>query len=139
MLNILKIKKTTAYILLSLLFSLPAFALEPTNYDIIMFAGEDYLLQLQVVDPYGAAVDITGNSYKAQFRKSAAPTGILFATYSTTVTNAATGRIDVKLSRAQTTANSGNLGQWDLLQTDSTNHSSYLLRGIAIVRPTYTR
>lgn len=54
----------------------------PTPFDIIMMAGADYELLLNVKSPMGGAVDLAGNSYAAQFRSAPAPSGVLFATFS---------------------------------------------------------
>jgi hypothetical protein len=117
----------------------PAYAADPGSYDITMYAGEDYRLTLKLADSTGSDINLTGNSYAAQFRSAPAPTGSIFATYSTTVTSAGTGMISVRLSRAQTTALTGKSGLWDLKQTDSVGLVSYLLTGKCAVRPTVTR
>lgn len=55
----------------------------PTPFDIVMMAGADYELLLNVTSPLGGAVDLVGNSYAAQFRSAPYPGGVLFATFST--------------------------------------------------------
>lgn len=55
----------------------------PTPFDIIMQAGADYELLLNVKSPLGGAIDLAGNSYAAQFRSAPYPGGVLFASFST--------------------------------------------------------
>jgi len=116
-----------------------AYALDPAVYDAVMYANEDYRLNLTLKDSTGAAMNLTGYSYKAQFRQQPAPAGAVYATYSATVSNAATGAVTVKLSKSQTSALSGLTGFWDLQQTDSGGSISYLLSGRAVVKTTVTR
>ena len=116
-----------------------AWALDPALYNITMQAGEDYRLTLVLKDAAGAVQNITGCSYRAQYRSSYAPAGTVYATYSAIVTAPATGTVSVRLSRAQTGALSGTSGVWDLQQTDSGGAVSYLMKGSATVAPTVTR
>lgn len=54
----------------------------PAPFDIVMVAGADYELMLNVVSPFGGALDLSGNSYAAQFRSAPYPSGSLFASFS---------------------------------------------------------
>jgi len=132
-------KKLLALSCLILLVASLAFALDPYQYDIVMQAGEDYQLEMQMKDGNGNNVDLTGYSYKAQFRNSPAPNGIVFATYSAVFANQTGGRLNVKLSAAQTTKNSGKVGVWDLRETNPSGLVTYSVGGKAICRPTVTR
>lgn len=116
-----------------------AWALDPGVFDISMQAGEDYRLQLTLKDGNGAAMNLTGYSYRAQFRQAPAPTGALYATYSTVMVSPTTGRLDVRLSKAQTNTNTGRSGVWDLQQTEPGGNVSYILTGKTVVKPTATR
>lgn len=116
-----------------------SWALDPGVFDISVQAGEDYRLQLTLKDGAGAPMNLTGYSFKAQSRQAPAPTGALYATYSTIVVSPATGRLDVRLSKTQTASNSGKSGVWDLQQTDSGGLVTYILRGKSVVMPTATR
>lgn len=111
----------------------------PTQFDLVMLAGADYTLSIKNTDTAGAAVNITGYQFAAQFRAAPAPAGALFATYSTAITNAPAGQFKVTLSKAQTTKLSGQSGIWDLLQIDAAGKATYLLTGKAAVRATATR
>lgn len=114
-------------------------AADPGFYNITMQAGEDYRLTLKLAGRTGAAIDLTGNTYAAQFRSAPAPSGTVFATYTATVASPASGQISVRLSKAQTVALSGKAGLWDLLQIDAAGLATYLLTGKCSVRPTVTR
>jgi hypothetical protein len=110
----------------------------PTAYDIIMQAGEDYHRIIQVVQNDALTpVNLTGNTYLAQFRSTASAAA--YATYSTIVTDAATGEVHLKLSNRQTTALSGKTGQWDLRETNAAGATTYLATGRCSVRPTMSR
>ena len=126
-------------ILILLLLASTVFAFSPGTYNLVMQAGEDFAMTLALADTNGAAVNITGNSYAAQFRSAPAPGGIVFASYSVAVTSPTHGQISMKLSSGQTTRLSGRTGVWDLRQTDTSNQKSYLLTGTCQVKPTATR
>lgn len=116
-----------------------ALAIEPAVYNLAMMAGEDFRLALQLKDGAGKNLNLTGYSYRAQFRAAAAPAGAVYATYSCIFSNVTGGRLRVSLSKAQTVANSGKQGSWDLQQTDSGGAVTYIIRGSAAVSPTVTR
>lgn len=108
--------------------------------DLVMRAGADYRATLTWTQPVTkAAVNLTGNSYAAQFRTAPYPGGALLATYSTVVTNAAAGQMQLRLSKAQTRALSGKAGVWDLKQTDAAGLVSYRFGGMAKCLPTVTQ
>jgi hypothetical protein len=119
------------------LLAAPALAGETAN--LVMKAGADYRATLTWTTPgTGTAVNLTGNSYSAEFRSAPYPSGTLFARYSTIVTNSAAGQMQLRLSRAQTQANSGKAGVWDLKQTDAAGTVSYRFGGTVKVLPTVT-
>jgi hypothetical protein len=111
----------------------------PKPLDVVMLAGSDFSLTLKHTDEMEAAIDITGYAFAAQFRSAPAPGGILFATYSTSITNPVSGLFQVSLSKFQTLTLSGKSGVWDLFQVDTAGKVTYLLSGKAAVRPTATR
>lgn len=112
----------------------------PTPFDMVMLADADYNLTITHTDPAsGAVINLTGYSFYAQFRSAPAPSGAVYATYSTPIVNASLGRSRVSLSCAQTLANSGKSGIWDLLMVSNTGVSTYVLAGKAKVMPTATR
>ena len=111
----------------------------PTAFDIVMLAGADYLLTIQVKDNLGSLLVLNVNTYKAQFRSTTYPVGTIFANFSTIPRPGNTTILDVKLSKAQTAALTGRSGVWDLKQTAPTGLVSYIMSGKAVVRPTVTQ
>ncbi len=134
-------KRILLGIIMLLCTALPATAgvFDPLVYDINIYAGEDYILGLTLTAGNNVPVDLTGYSFRAQFRSAPAPAGAVFATFSTVVTNPTAGTLDIKLSHGWTASMAGKSGTWDLMQTDSTGAVSYILRGKALVQPTVTR
>ena len=104
----------------------------------VMLAGADYSLDLKITNIVGAAVNLTGYTYYAQFRAAPAPGGVVFATYSTPLVDAVTGKTRVSLSKRQTTKLSGRTGIWDLLQTDFSGKAKFILSGKVTVKSTAT-
>jgi hypothetical protein len=125
-----------ATIMLALATCQPLYAGE--TYDISMKAGADYSATHKWTTKTGTAINLTGTAYQAQFRSAPYPAGVLFATYSTTVTNAAAGQIRMSLSRRQTTTLSGKSGVWDIKQTGADGTVNYRYGGTVRVIPTVT-
>lgn len=123
----------------SLLSSALVFALDPAVYDFAMQAGEDFALQLTLKDSSNAVMNLTGYSYRAQFRSATAPAGTVYATYSAVMVNPAAGRVDIRLSRRQTAANDGKQGVYDVQQTNPAGQISYIMIGKTKVNSTVTR
>lgn len=123
-------------IAMALTLAIPAFAGDTAN--LTMRAGADYRATLTWTDSASQPLNLTGNSYAAQFRSAPYPAGALFATYSCVVTNAVAGQMRISLSRAQTAALSGKAGVWDLKQTSADGSVSYRFGGTARVMPTVT-
>jgi hypothetical protein len=132
-------KIISTVLLLTLVLGFTAYAFDPGVYDMVIQAGEDYQLTLQLADSTGAAVNLSGNTYAAQFRSAPAPAGIVFATFSASSSAPLAGQVAVRLSKDQTVAHSGKTGVWDLRQTTGGGAVSYLISGKAVVRPTVTR
>lgn len=138
-------KTTRIYIAGALLaFSAVGYAAQshidlPIPFDLTMLAGSDFNFPLKATTNAGAAIDLTGYSYKAQFRSAPAPAGIVFANYSVAVLNAPTGLFQISLSKYKTLELSGKTGVWDLLQVDPAGKVTYQMSGKAAVKPTATR
>lgn len=120
-------------IIILMLLAMPALAEEPA---LIMKAGGDFRATLTWSDKAGKPINLTGNSYAAQFRSATG--GALFATYSCVVTDAPKGQLQLRLSRAQTATLSGKSGVWDLRETSAAGVVTYQLGGTAKVLPTVT-
>lgn len=144
---------TSVLVLLMLAVYLDSRAVEqpnlPSVFDMVMFAGADYALTIQIKDSAGATYDMTGSTYAAQFRSTTAPAGVLYANFSTVQRSPFTTYsgtqttylpvLDIKLSNAQTKSLSGKSGVWDLKQTAINGLVSYILTGKVGVRPTVTQ
>jgi hypothetical protein len=111
----------------------------PTPYDMVMLAGADYSLPVILKLSSTTTEDITGYAYAAQFRSGPAPSGIVFANFSTIITTPVNGMLRVSLSRRQTLPLSGKSGVWDLRQTTTAGVVTYVISGKASVRPTVTQ
>lgn len=127
-------------------------ALDIGIYNITMLAGEDYTLPMtmnvcadnpQPADPSKCVnlqpVKLNGYSYKSQFRSAPYPAGVLYATYSTVFVNMSAGRVDLRLSAAQTATHSGKSGTWDLRETSPSGSVTYRTGGTVNCKPTNTR
>lgn len=115
---------------------LPAQALEPGSFPIVIYANEDYRLNL-TFKSYTTPVNLTGYSFKLQAKKAYGLPA--FLTFSSSVTNAAAGQTSFWLTRQATAANSRASGVYDLMQTDPSGNVSYKLRGTIEIRETATR
>lgn len=123
--------------LVGALLAAPALAGDTAN--LVMKAGADYQSTLTWTVPgSGAAVNLTGNQYAAEFRSAPYPNGLLYARYSTIVTNAPGGVMKLRLSRAQTLPLYNKVGVWDLKQTSSDGRVDYRFGGTVKVLPPVT-
>ena len=122
---------------------------QPTPFDIVMMAGADYDLALNLKSPFGGGIYLADKDYVAQFRSAASPGGVLFARFSTATFNSYSARpsqipyvrsgyIYLRLPAATTRQLSGKSGLWDLLQINSLGRIRCMMSGKAIVRPTTT-
>ena len=108
------------------------------TYPIVMRAGADYNLKMVFTDSAGHPTNLTGTTFAAQFKSVPGPTGMLFATYSTAVTNPTGGEVHLTLSHGWTRALVNKTGYWDLQQTDAAGKIKYRVSGPASVLPTVT-
>lgn len=122
--------------LLIIAVCLPAQALEPGDFPIIIYANEDYRLNLSHT-ANGQPIDLTGYSFKLQARKGAGTPA--FLTFSSAVTNAAQGQTSHWLTRAATAANAKAAGTYDLMQTAPDGTVSYRMKGTIQIMETVTR
>lgn len=120
----------TAVLLLAL--ATAAFAFQPGPYDMIIQAGEDYVMTA-VESNNGTPINLTGNTYQAQC--GSAPGSAAFFNFSAFNPNPTAGEIRLKLSRAQSMKNAGKSGVWWLKRYDVTDQASYRLAGKCAVVP----
>jgi hypothetical protein len=106
------------------------------NYDILIYANQDYQLNLQFKAD-GVPENITGRTYKLQAKKTGAAAS--FLTFSSSITNAANGQTRYWLTRATTRANANSAGTYDLMETGTDGKVTYRLKGGFRIVETVTR
>lgn len=105
----------------------------PPATDLYVYAGDDLVLEVDVTDDQGAAVDLTGYTAEAQIRASAeAPTAIDFTTALTA------NKITLTLTSAETESLPLK-GVWDVQITSGTGVVSTLTGGKITVTAGVTR
>ncbi|MBT0664759.1 hypothetical protein KI809_10650 [Geobacter pelophilus] len=119
-----------------LMIAVPATALDPGQYDLTLYANEDFELNLTHTAA-GQPVDLTGYSFKMAAKKSGV--AVPFAIFSSVIVDAAAGKTRHRLSRRATAANANVAGTYDLLQTDPSGNNSYRMRGAFKILETVTR
>ena len=85
----------------------------------------------------GTAVDITGRSYAAQIRSTAASTAVI-ATFTCTVTNGTGGSVQCTLPAATTAALTAGQAVYDIQETNSSTVTT-LLQGPTFIVQDVTR
>lgn len=70
------------------------------KHNIILGRGEDYLVTLTIKNEDGTAVDLTDDDFKGQVRRGAGKP--LVASFSFTITDAANGVVEIKLTDTET-------------------------------------
>lgn len=128
--------KLVLAILLLIAAVVPAQALDPGQYDITVYANEDFRLNLTHTSS-GQPINLTGYSFKLQAKKT--PTAPVFCTMSSSIVNAAAGTTTHTLSRRYTAAIANTAGVYDLLQTAPDGTTSYRMQGKIRVLETITR
>jgi len=129
--------KTTLCLLAALIFvAAPARALDPGQYDITVYANEDYRLNLTHTAG-GVPTNLTGYTFRLQAKSTAAATP--FVTFSSAVTSASAGQTRHWLTRAATAAHVNKAGVYDLMQIAPDGTVSYVMRGKVRIVETVTR
>jgi hypothetical protein len=90
----------------------------PANYPLTVRTGDTETVTVTLQDAAGAAVNITGRTYQAQVRSSAASTAVL-ATFTCAVTNGTAGTFACTLGTATTAALSEQTAVWDCQETNA--------------------
>ncbi len=121
---------------LALFVCTPAQALDPGNFPIVVYANEDYRLNLQFKN-YTTPINLTGYTFKLQAKKSYNTPA--FITFSSAVTDAANGQTTHWLTRQNTAAHAKDSGVYDLMQTAPDGTVSYKMQGTIQIRETVTR
>ena len=106
--------------------------------DIIIEQGADFQRTVQIKDKDGVVVDITGDTFEGDIRKTYSSTDET-ATFNITISDAANGKVSLALDYTTTTAINPGKYVYDIIWTPAANQSVRLLEGIAEVTPGVTR
>ena len=110
----------------------------PAVFPLTIRTGDTETVSVQMQTAAGAAIDITGRTYQAQIRDTAASTAVL-ATFTCSVTNGTAGTFACTLGTATTAALSPQTAVWDCQETTAGGVVSTLLAGHVWVVQDVTR
>jgi hypothetical protein len=108
---------------------------KPARLDLALYAGDDYALALSFTDPTGAAIDLSGRTYRAQIRASLVAES---PPASFTIGLTQLGVVTLTLARA-VTAVLPRSGVWDLEETGVDGKVATVLAGTVAVTRDVTR
>ena len=101
--------------------------IEPGTHNFTIYQGATFELDLQYKDSTDSGVDMTGYSIAAKLADQTNTSNIL-ATFTTSFTDAATGKFQIKLTATETAALTGG-GLYDVLITEPGGDKYYILQG----------
>jgi len=120
----------------------------PIDYNIDMFQGSTFKLDLELEDGNGAAINLTGATIRGKMRRTASAT-IVEATFTCTIVSAVGGTATVGLTAAQTAAIAADPSQkatreitnfaYDIEYEDSGGIVDRILQGIVNFYPEVTK
>ena len=105
---------------------------QPADQDLILTRGDTETLVVTITSDGSTAVDITGRTYRAQIRSTQDSTTIK-ATFTCTVTGAASGQVTCVLSATSSAALSAGLYFWDLEENASGVVSTILAGNVTVL------
>lgn len=106
--------------------------MQPGTYDITVHQGATFKLIIQLKDPSGVAVNMTGYSVSGKLVNRLNTSAL--ATFATSWIDQAVGKFQLSLP-ANTTADLSEEGQYDVLLTEPGGDKYYILQGRAFVDP----
>lgn len=109
----------------------------PAARDIDIFRGDDFTHTVTIQDANGAPINVSGRTYTSQLRRYPDSSSIA-ATFTVTMTNAATGVVVFSLPDATTSALAPGEYRYDI-QQDNGGTITTLLAGTATVAADVTR
>lgn len=120
----------------------------PIDYTLDIYQGATFELNLEIKDGTGAAMDLTGASLAGKMRKLASDAAAT-ASFTCTITNAASGLATISLTAAQTAAIVANPSVkatreitnfcYDIELTDSLSKVTRILQGVVNFWPEVTK
>ena len=105
---------------------------QPADQDLIITRGDTETLVVTITSDGSTAVNITGRTYKAQIRSTQDSTTIK-ASFTCTVTGAASGQVTCVLSATSSAALSAGLYFWDLEENASGVISTILAGNVTVL------
>jgi hypothetical protein len=105
---------------------------QPADQDLILTRGDTETLVVTITTDGSTAVNITGRTYKAQIRSTQDSTTIK-ASFTCTVTGAASGQVTCVLSATSSAALSAGLYFWDLEENASGVISTILAGNVTVL------
>jgi len=105
---------------------------QPADQDLTITRGDTETLIVTITTDGSTAVDITGRTYRAQIRSQQDSTTIK-ASFTCTVTGAASGQVTCVLSAASSAALSAGLYFWDLEENASGTVSTILSGNVTVL------
>lgn len=109
--------------------------LDPGVLDITIHQGATFNLDLQYLDSTGTGVDMAGYTVESKIVERTGTT--VLATFTSTFTDRAVGKFNLKLSSTVTTAINQE-GLYDVLVTEPSGEKFYLLQGRTKLDPGIT-
>lgn len=104
----------------------------PGVLNLRLYKGDDFARGMQFTDSDGNGIDITGWTFLAQVRETPGGDTVL-ATFTVTVTDAATGNLDIELAAADIDdLETGRLLAWDLQVTASGAVRTYVRGSVKV-------
>jgi hypothetical protein len=105
---------------------------QPADQDLTITRGDTETLVVTITTDGSTAVDITGRTYRAQIRSQQDSTTIK-ASFTCTVTGAASGQVTCVLSATNSATLSAGLYFWDLEETASGVVSTILSGNVTVL------
>lgn len=105
---------------------------QPADQDLTITRGDTETLVVTIQDDAGAAINITGRTYRAQIRSSQDSTTIK-ASFTCTVTSGANGQVTCVLSATDSATLSSGQYFWDLEETASGVVSTILSGNVTVL------
>ena len=105
---------------------------QPADQDLILTRGDTETLVVTITSDGSTAVDITGRTYRAQIRSTQDSTTIK-ASFTCTVTGAASGQVTCILSATSSATLSAGLYFWDLEENASGVVSTILSGNVTVL------
>lgn len=113
----------------------------PVPYDIVIYQGETFALSFEYKDDSGVAVPLTDYEGQMQVREESSSSVLLDlnTTDGGISITAASGKVDISITAAQSAALETQNAKYDLLIKSPTNTITYLLKGDFVATPRITR